>query len=207
MVSLEEAQALDLIPDLQSDDPAKADAACARVQAMIKSKQATLLAWPMVKLADGDRSTSETISEKRYPTEFEPPQEQAAGPAATTPPMLPPRTPADTPLPENIVGTTFETRNVGPTLEVEARVRDEGKRVYLNLVSQRVELIEMEKFENIVTQHKVVQATQPLFADSKSTITLTVQSGQRQLIGVHKLGKPANQIEFHLVRAVVSKTD
>jgi hypothetical protein len=65
----------------------------------------------------------------------------------------------------------------------------------------------MEKFENIMTQNKVVAVTQPLFADSKSTITLTVQSGQRQLIGVHKLAKPPNQIEFHLVRAVVTKTD
>jgi hypothetical protein len=204
MVALEEGKALDLIPDLQSDDRLKVDAAWNKVQAMIKSKEATLLAWPMVRLADTDRAVAESIVEQRYPTEFEPgPRPKAAGAAAAPVPAV-----EDKPVVENSIPTAFETRNIGATVEVEATVLDEGKRVHLNIDPQRVELLEMEKIRSVLEKGRVIVETpQPLFGTSKTTEALTVLSGERQLIAVHKLTKPAGYIELHFVRAVITKTE
>jgi hypothetical protein len=217
MVAIEEGKALDLIPELQSGEQARVEAAWGKLQAMIRAREATLLGWPMVRAVDGDRSVSESILEQRYPTEFQPPLpaplEAAApvarGAAAAAPNPLVDAKPADEkPTLKNIVPVSFETRNTGATFEVEATVLDEGKRVHLDLVPQRVELIAMEKNESVMDHGKtIVQALQPLFATSKTTTSLTMRNGERQLVGVHKLVKPAGYIELHLVRAVVTKSE
>lgn len=214
MVAVEEGKALDLIPELQSGEQARVEAAWTKLQAMIKAREATLLGWPMVRLVDGTRSVSESILEQRYPTEFEPPPPTAAD-AATAAAAKPEPKPSPEPKPvdekatlKNIVPVAFETRNLGTTLEVEATVLDEGKRIHLDLVPQRVELISFEKNESVLDHGKTtVQALQPLFGTSKTVVALTVRNGERQLIGVHKLTKPAGYIELHLVRAVVMKSE
>jgi hypothetical protein len=204
MVMTEEAKALELIPDLQSDDERKVESAWAKLQEMIKAKEATLLGWPMVRAVDGDRAVSETILEKRYPTEFEPPQE----PQTFGPPSAPPHLDPNKPVVENGLPTAFETRNIGVTLEVEAHVLGDGKRIHLDLVPQRVELLEMGKNESVLTKRNViVQVRQPLFSTTKTTENVTLKNGQRLLIGVHKLAKPAGQIEFHIVHAVAAEAE
>lgn len=220
MVAVEEAKALDLIPELQSGDQAKVEAAWNQLQSMIKAKQALLLGWPMVRVLDGNRSVSESIVEQRYPTEFQPPLPASVPPptsaAAATPAPAPPHPaplvdakPGDEkPTLKNIVPVAFETRNLGATFEVEANVLDEGRRVHLDLVPQRVELLAMEKNESVMDQGKTtVQALQPLFGTAKTVTSLTVHNAERQLVGVHKLSKPAGYIELHLVRAVVTKAE
>jgi hypothetical protein len=189
---------------------------------MIKSKDAILLAWPMVRTVDGNRAVAESILEQRYPTEFESPipatpGRGSASPAPVTPAGVPapagvpPPSPPEKPqLVDHVDGvpTSFETRNAGATLEVESSVLDEGKRIFLDLVPQRVELLEMERMESYFANDKAkVNTPQPLFATSKTTQSLIVPNGQRQLIGVHKLAKPANYIEFHLLRAMATKTE
>ncbi|MEP6670885.1 MAG: hypothetical protein ABJF10_17130 [Chthoniobacter sp.] len=204
MVRLEEAKALELIPDLQSDDQVKVAAAWDKLQVMIKAKEAVLLAWPMVRMIDGGRAVSESINEKRYPTEFEPPLSPKTAPESAASPSAP----ADKPTVVDAIPTEFETRNIGATLEVQATVLGEGKRVHLDVVSQRVELLEMEKNESLIAKGKIiVRSPQPLFASSKTTESLTVVSGQRQLIAIHKLTKPAGFIELHFVRAVVTSAE
>ena len=51
------------------------------------------------------------------------------------------------------------------------------------------------------------KALQPLFGTSKTVASLTVRNGERQLVAVHKMTKPAGYIELHLVRAVVTKSE
>jgi hypothetical protein len=202
MVALDESKALDLIPDLLSSEPAKVNAAWEKLQAMIKSKEAILLGWPMVRAVDGGRSVSETITEKRYPTEFQDPPPIKPGEAPPTPAL------SEKAITQNATPTAFETRNLGATLEAEVAVLDDGKRIHLNIVPQRVELLEMEKFPSAITNGKaIVETPQPLFATSKTTEEFTVQNGQRQLVGVHKLSKPAGYIELHFIRAVASKAE
>jgi hypothetical protein len=204
MVAMEEAKALDLIPDLQSEDRTKVEGAWAKIQAMIKAKEAILMGWPMVRSVDGMRSVSESIVEQRYPTEFEPQLPLVSGNAAPPPPGAP----AEKPVMKNAIPTAFETRNVGVMLEVVATVLDEGRRVHLEIEPQRVELLEMEKNESVLANGKIIMDTpQPLFGRIEETQSLTLANGQRQLIGVHALAKPANYIELHLVRAVVTKSE
>jgi hypothetical protein len=216
MVAMEEVKALDLLPDLQSGEPAKVDAVWTKIQAMIKSKEAMLLAWPMVRTVDGTRSVAESILEQRYPTEFESPIPAVPGKGAAVPAPAPPAgapapvAPEKPHLVDNVdnVPTGFETRNVGATLEVEATVLDEGKRIYLDLVPQRVALLEMEKIESYFAHDTAkVNTPQPIFTTSKSTQSLIIPNGQRQLVGVHKLTKPANYLELHFVHAVATKSE
>ena len=190
MVAMEEAKALDLIPDLQSEDQTKVDAAWTKLQGMIKAREAILLAWPMVRTIDHSRAVSESIAEQRYPTEFEPPftavpdrgaahfcRRCPGGKAGSRrmpfPPLLRPAT----------YGSDARSR--------EPTVLDDGKRVHIEIcVPQRVELLEMEKNESLFANGRViVEVPQPLFATSKTTLSLTLMNGQRQLVGVHKLSE------------------
>lgn len=205
MVAVEEGKALDLIPDLQSGERGKFEAAWNRLQAMIKAKEAVLLGWPMVWGIDGSRSVSESILEKRYATGFVSPVPLKAGVGLPAAPA--PSPDKDKPVVQDAIATEFETRNIGVTLEADVTVLDEGKRVHVNVVPQRVELLEMQKFVSTLADGKTVQETQPLFATSKTTQELTLQNGERALIGVHKLTKPEGYIEFHFVRAVATKAE
>jgi hypothetical protein len=203
MVALEEAKALELLPHLQSEDQAEADKAWSQLQAMIKAKEATLLAWPMVRTVDGSRAVSETILEKRYPTEFEPPQQPQTFSVGPEPKHghVNAATVESTP-------NAYETRNVGVTLEIEPMVLGEGKRVYLRFESSRTELLGMEDFGKVLTVHNtLITVPQPLFLYLRSDLDLILQSGQRQLIAVHKLTKPVNLLELHLIRATVSRAE
>jgi hypothetical protein len=196
MVSLDEMKALDLISEFQSDDDQKIEVAWTKLQAMIKTKEGTLLGWPMVRMVDGDRATTESAVEKRYATEFTPPEDR-------TPPI-----PVDKPAVETALPSAFETRNVGVTLDVEARVLDDGKRVYRNVSPQRVELLEMEKNESPKAKdNTVVQVPQPKFGNTRTTQSLTIKSGQRFLLAVHKLGDSPNQVELCLVHAIFAKAE
>lgn len=202
MVMLDEARALELLPHLQSVDQKEVDTAWDRLQSMIRKGEATLLAWPMVRTMDGARSTSETMLEKRYPTNFEPPQvPQTFGALPPTPGPIRADTVEGLP-------NAYETRNLGVTLEASPVVLGEGRQLYLDLQITRVDLIGFEDFGYALTAHNtVVPAPQPLFFTLKSTLELKLQNGQRQLVAVHKRVKPENSIELHLVRAMVRSAD
>ncbi|MEP6670884.1 MAG: hypothetical protein ABJF10_17125 [Chthoniobacter sp.] len=202
MVALEEAKAMELIPEFQSENEVKIEAAWRKLQVMIKTREATLLAWPMVRTVDGSRAVSETIVEKRYPTEFEPPHEpRTFGPPIPEPGHINEATVEGTP-------NAFETRNTGVTLEVEPTVLSQGKRIYLRLEPSRTELLRMEDYGPVLTVHNtLISAPQPLFASPRTHLDLTVRSGQRQLIAAHKLTKPVNCYELDIVRAVVTKAE
>lgn len=202
MISLEQERALALLPELQSGDQKKFGAAWMKLQAMIKAKEAMLVGWPMVALMDGGRAVSETIVEKKYPTEFDPPQEPQNSGAPQTAEA------ASKPLVESAVPLAFEVRNLGVTLEVQASVLDNGTRINLDLVPQRVELLEMEMNESVRSKANViVQVRQPLIATVKSNVSLTVRNGVRELLAVHKLTKPENHLELHFIHATATKND
>ena len=72
MAALPQDKCLALLPDLR--DPNKIDAAVTKILASIARKEAILTGYPLVQAVDGKRGTSETSLEKRYPTEYTPPQ-------------------------------------------------------------------------------------------------------------------------------------
>ncbi|MEI9894580.1 MAG: hypothetical protein WDN28_12020 [Chthoniobacter sp.] len=70
----------------------------------------------------------------------------------------------------NALTTAFETRNVGVTLEAEATVLDNGKRIHVSVVPQRVTLVEMEPNDTALPEKNiVVRIPQPLFSTAKTT--------------------------------------
>lgn len=202
MVALEESKALELLPQLQSVEQKEVDAAWARLQGMIRKGEATLLAWPMVQTVDGAGGASQTTLEKRYPTNFEPPQvpQTLSGPPPKPGPIR-----ADT---VEGLPNAYETRNLEVSLEASPVVLSEGRQLYLDLRVSRVDLIGFQDFGYALSVHNaLVPAPQPLFFAARSTLELKLRNGQRQLVAVHKLAKPENFIELHLVRAMVRPAD
>jgi hypothetical protein len=202
MVTLEEARALELLPQLQSVDQREVDAAWERLQGMLRKGEATLVAWPIIRTMDGARGVSETVLEKRYPTEFEPPQEpQTFGPGSPKPGKIRADTVEGLP-------NAYETRNLGVTLIASPLVLREGRLLFLDLDISRVDLLGFEDFGYALTVHNtLVPAPAPRFTSLRSTLKLKLQSSQRQLVAVHKLVEPKGVIEFHLIRAVVCPVD
>lgn len=202
MVALDETRALELLPQLQSVEQKEVDVAWERLQGMIRKGEATLVAWPIIRTMDGARGVSETVLEKRYPTEFEPPQEpQTFGPGSPKPGKIRADTLEGLP-------NAFETRNIGVTLIASPVVFDEGRLLFLDLDISRVDLLGFEDFGYALTAHNtLVPAPAPRFTSLRSTLKLKLLSGQRQLVAVHKLVEPKGFIELHLIRAVVRPVD
>lgn len=197
MVAMDETKAFELISAFRSGEKKTVQAAWERLQAMLKSKEAVLLAWPIVRTVDQARAVSETLLEKRYATEFEPPQAPGDNPPPKKPEPVNKATVQGLPL-------AYETRNLGTTLEVEPTVLENGQRVYLRLTPQHEELLKMEGENQVLTTHNtLITVRQPLITHNKSDLNFTVNNGERQLIAVHKLAKPENFIELDLMRVVV----
>jgi len=212
MVAMPQEKLLPLLPDLR--DPKKIDAAVEQLLAAVQHKEAILTGYPTVYTVDGARGVTEAIVEKRYAVEYQPPGTLGATPAgasapspASTPPA-PPVPPAPAAAAEagefnNVaMPTAFETRNVGPTLEVKPRVSDRGDLIYLDVVPQRVELLNFDTFDAAKTASgKTVKIEQPRFFTSKATVSLAIPNGQRTLVAVHLLAKPENYMEVFVLQA------
>lgn len=196
MVAMPQDKLLALLPDLR--DPKKIDEAVAQLMTAIQRKEAILTGYPVVQTLDGKRVVSETILEKKYPTEFEPPLVPQNAGAAAPPPVADALKINDLPLP-----TAFEVRNLGVSLEVEPHVSSHGETTHLrDVVVHRVELLGFDAYDAVRTASgKVLKIDQPQFFSSKVNTSLTVQNGQRTLIAVHLLPKPENYMEVFILQA------
>ncbi len=202
IVSLPESRALELLPELRSDDPQKVNGAVTNIQQMLSAKEATLIGWPEVVCLDGVRSVMETIDEKRYPSDFSFP---VAADNETASPDKPDTQPgaADTPAP-----SAFETRNVGITLEAEPQVLDDGRRLLLSVVPQHVRLLGFIPYGGEAgTDSQPGLIDQPEFAVTKATTTLSIRNDQRVLLGMHKLDPEKDSVELFILHAVATKVE
>lgn len=96
--------------------PKTSDAAPLRkkLQEMVERNEAKVLETQLVVSKSSSKSTSESIHEFIYPTEYEPPSLPCAPKAQDSPP------PMNGPFPANpAMPTAFDTRNLGSNLEVE----------------------------------------------------------------------------------------
>ncbi|HEY5894497.1 MAG TPA: hypothetical protein VIT91_14845, partial [Chthoniobacterales bacterium] len=174
----------------------KTDGAVTQLLAAVQRKEAVLTGYLVVNTIDGVRGISETFVEKRYPTEFDPPQNSEAkgSPAPDANPVN------DVPLPG-----TYETRAVEVTLEVEPHVSSGGDSIRVDVAPQRVELLGFDSYNATKTASgKILKVDQPRFFVSKTNATVTVQSGQHTLLAVHLLPKPENYMEVFVLRATAT---
>lgn len=214
IVEVPEARALELLPDLRSDDPQKISAAVTQIQQMIAAKEATLIGWPEVITLDGDRAVSETSDEKRYPVEFGipgAPSPEATGTPAAAAPAAPASTPQNSVVDADLSAlspSAFETRNVGLTLEVEPHVLDEGRRLVIQIVPQHVLLLGYEPFDaGRDDTGRQLFVEQPQFATRKTTTSVSIRNGQHVLLSLHKIDGEEPKMELFILHAVATKVE
>lgn len=169
------------------------------IRALNQKKGIDLMAAPKVLTKSGQKATITLSREFPYPTQYDPPQiPQTSGGAsgiivagATSDPVVTPSFP-----------TSFTTRNLGVTLEVEPQIGPDGYTIDLNLTP---EVVEFEGFINygspITAPRDILEPTtgivlltvptiltenvinQPIFSTRKVTTNVTIWDGQTVVIG------------------------
>ena len=211
MVSVSPAAALSLVPAL-SDEKTIGEAN-ARLQKMLANDEATLLGWPVLWLRNGitanrnlglnplepsppeatEHNSSETIEDSRYPTEFDPPQpgQRWVGRQRPVRPMW-----------GAIVPTTFETRNLGTSLEAQAEVDADGRTISIVFAQSFTRLLKFEHFRNQTSPLGIEgEMAQPRFITSSSRNRIRLHNGQLALLNVFVFSQPKPHVELCLVRA------
>ena len=198
MIVLPQKLALPLIADLNDD--AKVEAAWANAQQMIARGEATLAAHLDLKGEAGAKLVSESVEEYRYPTEFDPPRLPEGVPKENLAEVL-----KNWPV-VGITPTSFETRNLGASLELNATVSDDGKWISAEVTPQHIRLLRSEKFDaGTMPSGEHLSIAQPQFTSLKNTLKMHLQAGHRTLIGVHKLPGDENKMELFILRVDAKK--
>jgi hypothetical protein len=196
VIVLPVAVALKILPDLVDD--MRVDGGYTRLQEMIAAGEAELVGNLVTKAALTETGTAGAVDEVRYPTEFEPP-------------ALPNPLPKENALPilKNwpIVGftpTAFETRNVGPSIQfTPERIDPSGKLLRINIKADDVRLLQFMSYNagRLVTG-EMMTIEQPRFHSTSSHCEVWVQSGQRLLLGAHKIPGEVQKMELFVLRVL-----
>jgi hypothetical protein len=139
-----------------------------------------------------EKCTVESAEEVRYATDYEPP---------STPNTLPSDPSLTMEILKNwphvgITPTSFETRRIGQTLQLELRRTEDEKAVICEV---KVHDVRLERYTKIdagrLADGKTLFVEQPVFSDMFNNAHFLLRSGQPKLLGVHRLGG-ANQGMF-----------
>jgi len=205
VVQLSESAALPLIADLRNSG--KASQARDLILTMVAKKGATLMGWPILRAKSGQRAVVEQILEMRYATQYDAPG--AGKITQTTEPTVPlagrsavssGKVATHAAFVSEGIPVSFETRNVGVTLEIEGTIVADLA-IDLSLVPQHVRFAGFRKaeIEQKETGKKVV-VEQPEFIVNKVTTSLTVRPGDTTLLGVFRLQEPAGHMELFILQ-------
>ena len=171
--------------------PRESDEAFKKLQTMIESGEATLVAWPVSWARDGETSFSETDLELRYLSEFEPPQSPqnfGSGPEFHASPvgLLP----------------SIDSRNSGVTLEIRPRVSLDGAWIDLGLDVQQTRFVEFREYKvGKAYDGDPLKVQVPEFCSARTKTQMFVRSGRWNLIAAVQVPKPVQHTELFLVRA------
>lgn len=199
MVVLPQKTALALLPELVDDSTV--DSGFAKVQALIARGEAQLEANLVVKGEAGKKSMVEGTDEIRYPTEWDPPH---------LPNQVPKENAVEVLKHWPLVGftpTAFETRNVGPSLEIEPVTPPaDGRSLELTVSAGHTRFVRWLRYDaGALPSGEQLALEQPQFQSMKNTSTLRLQNGQRMLLGVHKVPDDSGAMELFLLRVSLSK--
>ncbi len=153
----------------------------AEILARVSKGTATQEYFGIVCARSGERATVENVSEFIYPTEysfFEEGGENRQAPPAKSPPV-PPSAAANAPAsPGKLLGTSFETRNLGFTLEIEPTLGQNDDRIDLRISPQIVTLVERSKWGK-----GNLEVEMPEFESQRLTLALTLRPRVPMLMG------------------------
>jgi hypothetical protein len=149
----------------------------AKMVAGLKDKSVKQESFLMVRSDPSLSVTGEQIQEYIYPTEYEPPElpkmvantEKSEGGKKIEGGVFPvtPATP-----------TSYDTRNLGETLEVEANCGADGKTIQLRIAPMRVSLIQRE-----TTGQGMSKVEMPRIANPKLVTGIVTKSGRPAYLG------------------------
>ena len=151
----------------------------ARLRELLASSKARLERLTVLRTKSGQRAVAESIDELRYGTEFR----RRQTPDLTNPPDKADKTAPKTPPPPanaaetSLVPVTFETRNVGDTLELEPILGPDGITIDVNLVPQSV------RYVGDHADGGPYPLKTPIFETSKITTSISVRDGQPFFLG------------------------
>ena len=218
VVAMPDAVVVPLIEKMK--DPQQIEKVYSTIQEMIAKKTATLVGWPMLITRSGQRAIVENVIAIRYPTEFSLPRMEVAAPGQAPNPAVPPGNAAKPdepgkPAPKDAAGpllgrielngsdiipSAFESKTAGVTIEVEPTLNTSTMQIDLQILPQHCRFLGFEKTV-IETTGRKTTIDQPRFEESKVSTNLTVQSGQRVLLGTFRVSEPAGRMELFLFKA------
>lgn len=171
--SLPIAEADQLLHDVSSD-PLR----YARLREMLASGKARLERLTVLRTTSGQRAVAESINELRYGAEFrvrETPNATTAAEKSDKPASE--AVPTAKAVEKPVLPITYETRNVGDTLEVEPVLGPDEITIDLNLVPQSV------RYVGDHADAGLYPAKTPIFETSKITTSVMVRDGQPYFLG------------------------
>lgn len=175
----------------------------ARVRRLARQKRAHILESIILVAQPGQRATSESIMEYVYPTEYEP------GGLGFVPTPIPP-----TDFPRFVRSgliDSFETRNVGVTLEIEPNLGADGNVIDLRLSPEIVGLQRLDNWHEHVDQWGSAHAMMPVFDSKRVSVGVTLRAGKFAFLGLLapvKGGSPESGVRIMVfVRADVVKME
>ncbi len=175
-------------------DEAKVNEAAAKLEKMVESGEAELVGTIASQTIENDRMSAFQGEQIRYPIEFERPEAIEGKDGRTTSPKERSR---DIAYP----ATTFETRNVGLSLELDARVSTDGKRFVITARPTRTWFLKWDEYENgrLANNDRII-AKQPRFACAETSSTVAMSNHERVLLGVHSVPGAPEKMEVVLLR-------
>ena len=175
-------------------DQTKVNDAAAKLEKMVESGEAELVATVASETVEGQTIRAFQGEQIRYPIEFESPYAIEGRNARTSSNKEGPRDIAYPP-------TTYETRNVGLSLELNANVSADGKRFMVYAKPTRTWFLKWDEFENgrLANNDKIL-VKQPRFASAEGSSTIAMSNQERVLLGVHAVPGSPDKMEVMLLR-------
>lgn len=191
--------------------PEFAKAAQDELLRLIETKEADLVDWPIIQTSSGARASTSNARRHSYPIEFTRPNvistpypsgaETVELP--TAPSIKKPLTNADDATKRVAsmlagVPSSFEARDAGVSMEMEATVSDDGKRIQVNASPKHV-VLKGYRSVKIESEGHTVVVEQPEFEIFERTGQMQVISGESILWSFQKLKEPANTVELSVL--------
>ncbi len=202
VVVMPEKEAFALLPEMR--DEAKMPTAWEKVQKLMDAGTAKILAVPGGVSADNEQIVAREGEDVKYPSEFEAPYilETKEGAKKAQIPATAGKGEAKQPPPVGFAPTLFETRFTGIKLEADVSTNDPGTLLELTVEASHTRLLSWEEFETArLSNGEKVSVKQPKFGEMFQKCHLVLKSGERTLLGIHRVpGKPG-EMELFLLRA------
>jgi hypothetical protein len=185
---------------------------------LISTGKGELIDWPVLLTRSGNRAVAENIEEVRYPIEFQQPQvvvpapvpldrAEVAEPTAPNPAEGSKNPPKDKKAPDALVvlggvPTTFETRNVGVTLEMEPVIADRNT-VDAQFSAQHTAVLGYRKHRIEVEGKYAVVVEKPNFETQKVSTNFAFTSGRPHLLSFKKSEISKGSVELMVLTVTV----